>query len=218
MRLRADFSQPERVLPERYEWVPSPAAGVERMMLDRIGDEVARATSLVRFAPHSRFPAHEHGGGEELLVLEGAFADEYGQYQAGSYLRNPVGSSHAPAIGAQGATLFVKLHQFQRGDDRHFNRQTQHEDWSDGPWSGARQQELHHFGDERICLLQLSPGASMPRPVARGGEEILVLHGTLEDAQGLCPAGSWLRSPVGHEELLQAGLHGATIYLKTGHL
>lgn len=118
MRLRADFSQPERVLPERYEWVPSPAAGVERMMLDRIGDEVARATSLVRFAPHSRFPAHEHGGGEELLVLEGAFADEYGQYQAGSYLRNPVGSSHAPAIGAQGATLFVKLHQFQRGDDR----------------------------------------------------------------------------------------------------
>ena len=53
MRLNADFDQRVVVTPEAYRWVDSPMAGVERMMLDRIGDEVARATSLVRYAPNS---------------------------------------------------------------------------------------------------------------------------------------------------------------------
>ena len=112
MRLNADFDQRVVVTPEAYRWVDSPMAGVERMMLDRIGEEVARATSLVRYAPNSTFPSHEHGGGEEILVLEGEFADEHGRYPAGSYLRNPIGTAHAPRVGEQGATIFVKLHQF----------------------------------------------------------------------------------------------------------
>jgi len=60
------------------------------MMLDRIGDEVARATSLVRYAPDSTFSPHVHGGGEEFLVLEGEFGDEHQNYPAGTYVRNPV--------------------------------------------------------------------------------------------------------------------------------
>lgn len=51
MQLNADFSERVVVRPEDYSWVDSPMPGVERMMLDRIGDEVARATSLVRYAP-----------------------------------------------------------------------------------------------------------------------------------------------------------------------
>jgi anti-sigma factor ChrR (cupin superfamily) len=39
MKLRADFDQRVAVTPEQYEWVPSPAPGVERMMLDRVGAE-----------------------------------------------------------------------------------------------------------------------------------------------------------------------------------
>jgi hypothetical protein len=65
--------------------------GVERMMLDRIGDEVARATSLVRYAPNSTFSPHVHGGGEEFFVLEGEFGDEHRTYPAGTYVRNPIG-------------------------------------------------------------------------------------------------------------------------------
>lgn len=95
MRLNADFTQRVVVLPSDYQWVASPMAGVERMMLDRIGDEVARATSLVRYAPNSVFAEHVHGGGEEFFVLEGEFGDEHRRYPAGSYVRNPVGSSHA---------------------------------------------------------------------------------------------------------------------------
>ena len=96
MRLNADFSKRVVIRPDDYEWVASPMPGVERMMLDRIGDEVARATSLVRYAPNSRFSAHVHGGGEEFLVLEGTFADEHGQYPAGTYIRNPIGTGHTP--------------------------------------------------------------------------------------------------------------------------
>ena len=96
MELHADFSRRVAVHAARLPWVASPMAGVERRMLDRIGDEVARATSIVRYAPGSHFSSHTHGGGEEFLVLEGVFEDEYGEFPAGSYVRNPPTSRHTP--------------------------------------------------------------------------------------------------------------------------
>src|SRR5580704_18221339 len=89
MELNADFSRRAAVHAASLPWVPSPMAGVERRMLDRIGDEVARATSIVRYAPGSHFSPHTHDGGEEFLVLDGVFQDEHGDYPAGSYVRNP---------------------------------------------------------------------------------------------------------------------------------
>src|SRR5215204_5787315 len=80
MELNADFSQRVVVHAARLPWVSSPMAGVERRMLDRIGDEVARATSIVRYAPGSHFSPHTHGGGEEFFVLEGVFQDEHGDF------------------------------------------------------------------------------------------------------------------------------------------
>jgi anti-sigma factor ChrR (cupin superfamily) len=81
--------------------------GVHRRMLDRIGGEVARATSIVRYAPASHFSPHIHDGGEEFLVLEGTFQDEHGGYPVGSYVRNPPTSSHTPGSSV-GCTIFVK--------------------------------------------------------------------------------------------------------------
>ena len=116
MRLNADFSERVVIRPGDYDWVASPMPGVERMMLDRIGGEVARATSVVRYDPNSEFPGHRHDGGEEILVLDGEFADEHGSYPAGTYIRNPIGTSHRPRVGPDGATIFVKLHQFEPSD------------------------------------------------------------------------------------------------------
>ena len=96
MQLNADFTQRAVVHAATLEWSPSPIAGVERRMLDRIGGEVARATSIVRYAPHSHFSRHTHEGGEEFFVLEGVFQDEHGDYPAGSYVRNPPTSAHTP--------------------------------------------------------------------------------------------------------------------------
>jgi anti-sigma factor ChrR (cupin superfamily) len=55
-QLHADFTRRVVIRPDDYHWVASPLPGVERMMLDRIGDEVGRATSLVRYAAGSLLP------------------------------------------------------------------------------------------------------------------------------------------------------------------
>ncbi|MBV9199531.1 MAG: cupin domain-containing protein, partial [Alphaproteobacteria bacterium] len=115
MNLNSDFNARAAVHAARLDWKPSPIPGVDRRMLDRIGDEVARATSIVRYAPHSRFSAHTHGGGEEFLVLDGVFQDEHGDYPAGTYVRNPPTSRHTPG-SEPGCTLFVKLWQFDPDD------------------------------------------------------------------------------------------------------
>ena len=120
IELNADFTQRVVVKPNEYAWEASPMPGVERMKLDRIGDEVARATSLVRYAPNSSFSPHEHTGGEEIFVLDGVFGDEHGKYPAGTYIRNPIGTRHQPVIGAEGAIIFVKLHQFSEQDQSQF--------------------------------------------------------------------------------------------------
>ena len=112
MRINHDLIQPVRVQAAKLDWIPRPAVGVDRRMLFRIGGEVARATSIVRYAPGSAFPRHTHSGGEEIVVLEGTFQDEHGEYPAGSYFRNPPGTSHIPA-SEDGCIIFVRLWQFR---------------------------------------------------------------------------------------------------------
>lgn len=97
MDLNANFDERAVVHSDSQPWVASPMKGVDRRMLDRIGDEVARATTIVRYAPGSAFSAHTHTGGEEFLVLEGVFQDEHGDFPVGTYVRNPPTSSHTPS-------------------------------------------------------------------------------------------------------------------------
>ena len=115
MQLNADFTQTVFVADQDNPWRASPSAGVERKMLDRIGAEVARATTIVRFAPGSAFAPHTHDGGEEYIVLDGVFQDEAGDFPVGTYVRNPPTSRHTPR-SEPGATIFVKLHQFDDDD------------------------------------------------------------------------------------------------------
>lgn len=218
MLLRADFGRRVVVTPDQYEWVPSPVAGVERMMLDRVGDEVARATSIVRYTPNSRFPAHEHGGGEEILVLEGEFADEHGRYPAGSYLRNPIGTAHSPSVGPQGATIFVKLHQFDVSDSRQVAIDTNAGAWQATRADGVLQLPLHEHDCEQVALVQFDPNTTCPMHVHEGGEEVLVLSGEIRDAEGNYPAGSWMRFPDGSEHEVSSAAEGALLYVKAGHL
>jgi anti-sigma factor ChrR (cupin superfamily) len=218
MLLRADFGLRVVVSPAQYEWVPSPVAGVERMMLDRVGGEVARATSIVRYAPDSRYPPHEHGGGEEILVLEGEFTDEHGRYPKGSYLRNPIGTSHRPSVGPAGATIFVKLHQFDASDCRQAVIDTNSGDWQATRADGVLQLPLHEHGCEQVALIRFEPNTTYPSHVHEGGEEIFVLSGEIRDEAGDYPQGSWMRSPDGSEHEVSSGADGAVLYVKSGHL
>jgi len=82
--INADFTKRIVIRPNDYRWMQSPMPGVERVMLDRIGDEVARATSIVCYEPNSKFTPHIHSGGEEIFVLDGVFADEHQSYKKGA--------------------------------------------------------------------------------------------------------------------------------------
>ena len=218
MELRADFARREVVRPEDEAWRPSPMAGVERRMLDRIGDEVARATSVVRYAANARFSSHTHGGGEEFLVLAGSFHDDTGDFPEGAYVRNPIGTAHAPWAGPDGAVLFVKLWQFDKADPRRVVIDSRTAAWRDGPVPGVSVLPLHEFGTEHVALERWAPSTELAVHRHRGGEEILVLDGAFEDEHGRYPKGTWMRSPNHSEHRPRTGPDGAVIYVKTGHL
>lgn len=218
MKLNSDFDLRVVVNTAEMAWVPSPVPGVERKMLDRIGEEIARATSLVRYAPGSAFSAHTHGGGEEFFVLEGVFNDINGSYPAGTYVRNPAGTSHAPWAGAEGAVIFVKLHQFDIRDQTPVVINTLTQPWYQGMVPGLKVMPLHEYGSEHVALVKWAPNTRFNPHQHWGGEEILVLEGVFRDEYGDYPAGSWLRSPHLSRHHPYTGTEGATIYVKTGHL
>lgn len=218
MRLNADFNEKAVMKPEDYKWVPSPMPGVERMLLDRIGDEVARATSIVRYAPNSEFSAHDHDGGEEFFVLEGVFGDEHGFFPAGTYVRNPIGTSHTPKVGPEGATMFVKLHQFDRDDKAQKIIDTNKQQWLPGLVDGLMVMPLHEYEGEHVALVKWAPHTVFSPHKHFQGEEILVLEGTFHDEHGEYPKGTWLRSPHLSQHHPFTKDDGATIMVKTGHL
>lgn len=216
MRLNADFSLPVVIRPGDAPWVASPLPGVERQMLDRIGEELARATSIVRYAQGSQFSAHAHPGGEEFLVLDGVFSDERGDYPAGTYVRNPIGSRHTP-FSREGCTIFVKLMQFAVEDTAEVVVDSQRADWTPGALPGLSELPLHRFTSERVLLQRRLPGTSGVECRYPAGAEYLVLEGSLQDERGDYPAGSWLRCPPGFAHT-SFSTEGCLLWCKTGHL
>lgn len=216
--LNAEFDQ--RVVlppPGPGDWVSSPMVGVTRRMLDRVGGEVARATSVVRYASGSRFERHLHGGGEEILVLEGVFSDETGDHPAGTYLRNPPGSAHAP-FSREGCTLFVKLWQFVPGDTCPVRIETRSAAWHPGLVPGLSVMPLHEHDGVGTALVRWAPDTRFSPHIHPGGEEIYVLEGLFRDEYGEYPAGTWLRNPRWSRHTPFTGPEGALIYVKVGHL
>ena len=216
MQIHTDLSKKIAINSAELPWLPSPQNGVERQMLERNGDEVARATSIVRYAAGSHFSEHHHPGGEEFLVLDGVFSDERGDYPAGTYVRNPIGSHHAP-FSREGCTIFVKLMQFDEADDQPVVIDSTQAQWRPGMVPGLQVLPLHQHGTEHVALVRWAPGTYFNAHRHWGGEEILVLEGTFQDEFGDYPAGSWLRSPhlSQHTPFSEAG---CLIWVKTGHL
>lgn len=215
-RINAEFGKPVVVNTSSMDWVASPLPGVERRMLDRVGGEVARATSIVRYAAGSAFSAHVHEKGEEFLVLEGIFSDEHGDYPAGSYIRNPPGTRHAPHSD-EGCVIFVKLRQFADDDLHPVSMDTRNMAFAPTAHEGVSSLLLHEHGDERVRLLRLAPGTSVAAHEHPGGEEILVLEGGFCDGVANHEEGTWIRNPAGSSHAVSTE-GGALLYIKTGHL
>jgi len=213
--LNLDFSKPVCLLPDDQNWVKSPSDGVSRIHLEREAEECGHTTSFVRFEPGSFFPPHQHPQGEEIVVLEGVFSDENGDYPAGTYIRNPPGSYHKP-FTREGCTLFVKLEQFQKDDLKQVVLKPQDQHWQPG-MGNLKVLSLHTHNTESTALVLWPENEVFQAHTHWGGEEIVVIKGCFIDEYGEYPAGSWIRSP--HMSRHHPRVEEETLILvKVGHL
>lgn len=215
MLINADFSKSALVISGECDWIRSPESGVDRIMLDRIGDEVARATSIVRYAAGSSFSRHQHAMGEEFLVLDGVFSDDQGHYPPGFYVRNPPGSSHSP-YSEGGCRILVKLRQF---DPQDLDRVVVDTDdaglWRRG--GGVDSLPLHAFGSERVFMRRIAAGRDDSLEGNPGGIEIFVVNGSIRYQDRTLPVESWLRLPA-DQAVSFSTESDAVLWVKCGHL
>ncbi|MDJ0881200.1 MAG: cupin domain-containing protein [Gammaproteobacteria bacterium] len=213
--LNMDFNLKVMVDTNQLDWVASPSPNVWRKPLAREHAEKGHTTSIVRFEPNSYFPQHEHPLGEEILVLDGIFSDEHGDYGPGTYIRNPPGSRHTP-FSRDGCKLFVKLDQFDSKDLETKRVNTLAMEWVPGQ-GRLEVMPLHDFNGEHVALVKWPTRERFQPHTHFGGEEILVLTGEFKDEFGSYPAGSWLRSPhmSRHHPFVEVE---TIIWVKVGHL
>lgn len=217
MEINADFDGAVGLRVDGLVWRPSPMRGVDRRMLDRIGGEVARATSIVRYAPGSHFSAHTHDGGEEFVVLDGTFQDEHGDYPVGTYVRNPVGTRHIPRSD-NGCTIFVKLWQFDPDDHAQFALDLASVTLAADPAQpGIARAILHERPDELVQLERWDSGA-VRRFDPQGGMELLILDGSIVWQGQEYSKHDWIRLPCDWSGSAEAGPQGARLWVKSRHL
>jgi len=215
MELNANFEERAIVHAGKLKWQASPMKGVDRRMLDRLGDEVARATSIVRYAPGSHFSPHTHTGGEEFFVLEGVFQDEHGDFPAGTYVRNPPTTSHTPSSDG-GCTIFVKLWQFDMNDRHQMRFDTNNTDWkllNDG----SKIMELYKDANEHVYMSNWPANQSVELN-APSGMEVLVISGNFTVDEEQFDTQSWLRMPCNDRLTIKAGHDGCKVWIKQNHL
>jgi len=203
----------------RMEWTASPSPSVQRKRVHLVGPaEAGQVTSVVRYAPHSRFHAHDHPDGEEILVLEGVFSDEHGDWPEGTFLLNPEGFHHAP-FSTPGRVLFVKLRQFAGRGRRHVVVHMRRAPWSPTAEPGVERQELYRQSGFADCmdLERWRPGTDRGVVEYEQGAELFVLDGAFADEAGRYAARSWLRFPVGSRHRPRTD-EGCTIYVKRSGL
>jgi anti-sigma factor ChrR (cupin superfamily) len=213
--LTIDFTQRVVIDTNQMDWSNSPSAGVMRKPLAREEQERGHATSIVRYEKGASFSRHEHPLGEEILVLDGVFSDENGDYPKGSYLRNPAGSGHTP-FSKEGCTLLVKLHQFSEQDQSTVRIDTASTPWHQG-FGGLEVMPLHSFEHENVALVKWPANEVFQPHTHFGGEEVFVLSGTFQDEYGCYPSNTWIRSPhmSNHHPFVT---EPTIIWVKTGHL
>ena len=217
--MNGDMSRRASAATAAMDWTASPSGTVFRKRVHLVGPpEAGQVTSIVRYTPNAAFPAHDHPDGEEILVLDGVFSDEHGDWPAGTYLLNPEGFRHTP-FSTPGCTLFVKLRQFAGADREHHVVQTRDLDWQATDAAGVTVKPLYRqagYRDE-MQLAHWEPGTRRGTCQYPGGVEIFVIDGSFADDDGRYEQGAWLRLPIGGSHA-PGTTEGCTLYVKTGGL
>ncbi len=171
----------------------------------------------MRYAAGSGYSAHTHNGGEEILVLEGIFSDEYGDYPAGTYLRNPPGTSHQP-FSKEGCTLLVKLWQFAEDDSTQLRLNTRQGDWQAGLVDGLSVLPLHEHNGVNTALVRWSAHTQsndIHIPAAKKSW-CLKVYFVMSSVNILLAARLEIQGYSSHAPFTLE--QGALIYVKVGHI
>ena len=214
MELNADFSRRAVVHAARLAWAASPLPGVERRMLDRIGDEVARATTIVRYAPGSSFSAHIMTAVRNLSFWKAYLQTNTVTFrpEATCATRQHRSTHHG---SVPGCVIFVKLHQFAPDDRTQVRIDTRQRPFRPAPGRpGVELQPLFRDDREDVRLERWAPDARVEHR-AEGGIELLVLDGRFcEGGEEFAPQ-SWLRLPPGSILRAEAGPEGCRLWVKS---
>lgn len=217
--INGDLSVRAFVDTARMDWAPSPSGSVWRKRVHLVGpSESGQVTSIVRYEPKSNFPTHDHPEGEEIVVLDGVFSDEHGDWPAGTYLLNPEGFRHTP-FSEPGCLLFVKLRQFPGTERRHVAMDTRKASWEPCSMPGVTHKPLYQqagFSDV-MRLERWEPNSDLGIVSYEQGVELFVLEGEFFDEAGTYTAGCWLRMPVGSKHSPRS-TNGCTLYIKRSGL
>jgi anti-sigma factor ChrR (cupin superfamily) len=82
-----------------FESSPMPGVQIRNLM--------GKKTMLVRMAPKSYLPEHNHKAAEQCLVLEGSISSDGITAYAGDYTYMPAGSHHHPLYSETGCLLLI---------------------------------------------------------------------------------------------------------------
>ena len=215
--LNGDLSRRVAMHCAAMDWQSSPGGEVLRKRLHLVGGaESGQVTSVVRYEPGAAFPAHDHPGGEEILVLEGTFSDERGDWPKGSYLLNPEGYRHAP-YSTEGCLLFVKLRQYGGAGRAELGLEIDSVEWERGEASGIETRWLYRdprFSDS-TRLEHWPAGLRQSLRSFHRGAEVFVLEGAFVDEGETFGIGSWLRLPP-EGGFTPVSENGCVVYLKEG--
>ena len=180
----------------RMSWQLSPGGEVRRKRFHLVGEaESGQVTSLVEYLPGARFPGHLHPEGEEILVLQGVFSDETGDYGPGTHLLNPERFRHSP-FSEQGCLIFVKLRQYP---GTHHIR-TPPGQPVDSP-----------SGDESIAIEPIDAPVELDCP---GGLEVFVVLGEATINDSRFAQYDWGRWPCQSRISIDPGPDGVTLYMR----
>lgn len=217
MNINNDFSKRVLLHINDIPWEDSPMTGVERRRLDKVGANDERVTTIVRYAPNSHFSPHTHDTGEEFIVLDGVFEDDYGHWPTGSYVRNPPTSRHQPGSEG-GCIIMVKLGQFALDDRTFVHIDTNKIDSvPDRNRRCVSVTPLFKDSFENVRIEYWETGADVEIDT-EGGAELFILDGGCEESGEQLNKHSWLRLPIKYPAKFHAGAEGTKVWIKTGHL
>ena len=203
----------------KMAWTASPSGTVWRKRVHLVGPaESGQVTSVVRYERNSNFPEHDHPGGEEILVLDGIFSDQQGDWPAGTFLLNPEGFRHAP-FSRDGCVLLVKLRQYPGPDRLQVATNTDLLAWQQTAIQGVSSKPLYTQSGYTDCV-ELQKWETDTDPGVTGypgGAEIFVISGSFADENGRYTEGYWLRFPCDATHHPHTST-GCILYVKKGGL